>query len=59
MERLNNTWERIVELARRVDARATARRPPDEATILELARAVLAFERTIDRWRFGFQSQKP
>jgi hypothetical protein len=45
------SWENIVELARRVDGRANARRSIDEQLALGLARAVLAFQKTIDSWK--------
>jgi hypothetical protein len=44
-------WEKILELARRIDGRALARRPvrPDQA--VGLAHAVLAFQEGLDRWK--------
>ena len=53
MREKTSGWERIVELAKRVDARANARRPVDEDTALELARAIGEFQRRLDGWTHG------
>jgi hypothetical protein len=48
----DEAWGQIMQVARRIDQRASTRLPGDETAILALARAVLAFQRTLDRWAY-------
>jgi hypothetical protein len=48
----DETWGQITQLARRIDQRAGTRLPCEETAILEMARSVLAFQRTLDRWTY-------